>query len=346
MADDYCQTPSPHRFLSGQSRKASPTKKTKPPSALRQTAIQEPNEPAATPQPATPSQFVATPRFSLGKPKPPTVGSRPQSLPKPSFIDALRATAAIREDVDDALLEAHDEDEEMLDGEHAHALPTTESDRAAGYDWTNDLPYSPKKRRLDELGSDEHEMGTSSSPARQGFAHPQMPASQMPKTTPRFAAPHTSHNASIDEVASQHRPPFLRASVAQQEPTEPLPEAFSPHRRGQKFVPGGMAATVQQWVMEAGQAAVQSRRGQAYSRGEDFVVRVKIEEIKGDGPFVVKAQKADGARVDVLLTQRVGTASSTAGDVKVGSVVGIRAPTWQVEIEGRSWTVGVDWKIL
>jgi len=259
------------------------------------------------------------------------------------LVDALRVTARQREVIEDVPADADGEDEEMLDDEQAQALPTTEDHAHESADWTNDLPYSPKRRRLDQVSSDGHELATSSSPARPTFRTPHTPASHLQKVAPRFAAPQSTLNAALDEAASQHRPPFLRSSVAAQEPSEPLPEAFSPHRRGQKFVPGGMAATVQQWVIEAGQAAVQSRRSQAYMRGDDFISRVQIEEVKGEGPYVARAHTAEGEHVDMLLTRNANAAAQKV--VEVGTIIGSRAPTWVIEIEGRSWAVGVDWKV-
>ncbi|KAK5127243.1 hypothetical protein LTR85_008605 [Meristemomyces frigidus] len=338
--------PSPHRFVPGQQRKASPTKKAKPPSALRRHVSGDGFEPVTTQQAASSSQFASTPRFSVGQPKPRPSPARPSSPPNAALVNAFRATARRAEDVVDAPPEGEGQDEEMLDDERAAALPTTEHRQAADSEWINDLPYSPKRRRVNELGSDERNLATSSSPARPGFRHPQTPASQLPKAAPRFAAPQSSHSSSIAEVASQHRPPFLRPSVAAREPTQPLPETFSPHRRGQKFVPGGMAATVQQWVVETGQAAVQSRRGQAYPRGEDIVMRVKVEEVEGAGPFVATAKTTHREVVNVLLTQSASVSSARVADVKEGDVVGIRAPTWDAQIDGRSWAVGVDWKVI
>jgi len=156
-------------------------------------------------------------------------------------------------------------------------------------------------------------------------------------------------SSTIDDppTQQQHRPAFVRPPAVPQIPSEPLPEIFSPHRRGQKFLPGGMAATVQQWVIDTGQAAAQSRRGQAYLRGEDYVLSVKIDEMVGDGPYVAKARSPTGDSCNVLLTQQSsGAGAQRAQDVQVGSAVGVRAPTWEIEVCGLLWTVAVDWKLL
>ncbi|TKA55074.1 hypothetical protein B0A55_13162, partial [Friedmanniomyces simplex] len=224
----------------------------------------------------------------------------------------------------------------------AEALPTTEAREYGERGLASDLPFSPKRRRVDDQ-ADEPEVDAVASPARTTFKPPQTPASHSRSTVPRFTHPPGSIASATEEQVTQHRPPFLRPSVVPPEPGEPLPEAFSPHRRGQKFVPGGMAATVQQWVIETGQAAVQSRRGQAYLRGEDYVIKAKAEDVQGDGPYLVRGMTGDGETVHVLLAAGHG---DRAAAVVAGSVVGLRAPTWEVESEGTVWKVGVDWRVL
>jgi len=103
-----------------------------------------------------------------------------------------------------------------------------------------------------------------------------------------------------------------------------------------------MAATVQQWVLEAGQAAIQSRKGKAYLRGEDYQMRAKIEgAVVGNGPFTANARLANGEPLRLLLTGR-----AHVDGLRDECVLGIRAPMWEVELAGETWTVGVDWWVL
>ena len=280
----------------------------------------------------------------MGKPTSRDPPARPRSPVKPAAVYSLRASARAVEDAIEALPEDNDEDDEMLDDAREHVLPTTEEELNTSTEWSNNLPYSPKRRRVDEFNHPDNV--NPAAPVRPSFKHPQAPALQLPKPAPRFAPPQASLTTTIDEGLIQQRPTFLRPSVASQAPTEPLPEAFSPHRRGQKFVPGGMAAMVQQWVIDTGQAAAQGRRGQAHLRGDDSVTRVKMVDVKGDGPIMGTAQLADGETVSVFLTPNAGPLSSRSVDVLEGVVVGIRAPTWNVNIDGGVWMVGVDWKVM
>ena len=103
-----------------------------------------------------------------------------------------------------------------------------------------------------------------------------------------------------------------------------------------------MAATVQQWVLEAGQAAIQSRKGKAYLRGEDYQMRAMIEgAVVGNGPFTATARLANGEPLRLLLTGR-----AHVDGLRDGCVLGIRAPMWEVELAGETLTVGVDWWVL
>ena len=287
------------------------------------------------------SQFKTTPRFSFGRSKAPVQPQRSPSPPKPALVQVLRATARPLDDVEDAPVQQ--DDHEMLDDDQTHVLPTTEDDAAepAIYSaWSKDLALSPKRRRLD-FGD------TFQPPGGPAFKQPQTPASQRPRQTPHFTRfeDQSSQVSTSTESATTRRPVFLRASVAPQEPSGPVPEVFSPHRRGQKFVPGGMAATAQQWVIETGQTAVQSRKGQGYLRGDDYVMRVKIDELNGDGPFTVRASLSSGDAVNMLLAGGANV-SNDGMNARVGGIVGIRAPTWDLELDGRRWTVGVDWKLI
>lgn len=255
-------------------------------------------------------------------------------------MQAFRASTRPGEAIEDA--PDSGDDDEMLDDEHARALPTTEGsadEESTNVQWTNDLAFSPKRRRLDESYA-------ALSPTRSHFKQPHTPASELTRGTPHFTQPQPSQDPIVTQSSAFQRPAFLRPSAAPQEPTEPLPETFSPHKRGQKFVPGGMAATVQQWVIETGQAAVQSRRGQGYLRGEDYVMRLRIDQITGSGPFTVHGRLPDGDAIDVLLAGGGNAKRGQSDAISPGTVVGIRAPTWDLELDGRSWTVGVDWRVL
>ncbi|CAK3949813.1 Hypothetical predicted protein [Lecanosticta acicola] len=323
-------TPSPHRFLAGSRRGRSPPKQPKHGPGLRSQAPRQHQTPQ-TRTPAQNAQFAQTPRFSFGKP------AQAPSPPRPTTAQALRASIGPSEDVEEAPASQDDEDEMLLDNEQAEALPTTESTQQRHDEeaWTNELPYSPKRRKLEEAAQE--------SPAKSMFKHPTTPASANAPRPQQFTRAGGVASTVNDRDSQIRRPPFLRSSLAPLEPAEPLPDAFSPHRRGEKFVAGGMAATMQQWVIETGQGAAHSRRGQSYLRGEDYVLRVKAETVIGSGPILMQGKLPDDEEMNLMLVRE---ARKTSSDVVQGSMVGVRAPTWEMELDGRKWTVGVDWKIL
>ena len=156
----------------------------------------------------------------------------------------------------------------------------------------------------------------------------------------------TSHRSYCAFQPAHQRPSFLKPADTGNKSSEPLPELFSPHRRGDKFVPGGMAATMQTWILQTGQAAIHGRKQQTTHRGDDFLARLKVEEVLGQGPYTAKARMMEGTATDVLLARANNTPGESRASVVVGHVVGIRAPSWQVEIEGNMWMVAVDWKII
>lgn len=220
----------------------------------------------------------------------------------------------------------------MLDNGQMEALPTIEDAEEL-----RDLPYSPKRRRYSNERMTAGASTMRASAARPVFKQPTTPASRFP-----MAQSDHPHIANISQEGSQvRRPAFLRSSIAPPEQHEPLPEAFSPHRRGEKFVPGGMAATLQQWVIETGQSATQSKRGKGYLQGEDYVKRCRVLSVSGKDALMVRGRESGGTEVKLLLM-----ANSKQAHVAVGDDICIRAPIWSVQLEGCSWTVCVDWKIV
>lgn len=103
---------------------------------------------------------------------------------------------------------------------------------------------------------------------------------------------------------------------------------------------------MQQWVLEAGQAATQSRRGQGYLRGEDYVVRAQIVAVDGEGPYVAKAKSATDEASDLIVASGTRVGGVQQQKLTPGSTIGIRAPTWSVEIEGIQYMIAVDWRCL
>ena len=168
-------------------------------------------------------------------------------------------------------------------------------------------------------------------------------------STPRSAAARfvmpTAPGGSVHDMRAA-RPSFMRASVPTQEPDEPLPEVFSPLKRGQRFVPGGMAAELQTWVFETGNEAIHSRRGEDHLGGQNYAMTVKITQAEGIKPITIIGLTSDETEVRLLLVEGQPSREPRKESMKVGSTVGVKAPAWTVVIDSQDWIVGVDWKVL
>lgn len=205
--------------------------------------------------------------------------------------------------------------------------------------------------------------------------NPIIPAPELPQPAapnpphrppPRFVFPPTT--PSLPAIPSSPSI-FLRPAApavdpgTHDPPLPPLPELFSPHRRGHKFQPDGLAATVRDWVVAVAQEAVASRnrsrtRGwgnggvesavEGEREGEGDGVRMRVVEVRGggggdgDGDVVlVRATSGDGEVRKWMLLGSGGMGTA----VRAGVVVVVRAPVWEVEVRGQRWGVGVEWRV-
>ncbi|KAI4862069.1 hypothetical protein F4820DRAFT_431744 [Hypoxylon rubiginosum] len=175
-----------------------------------------------------------------------------------------------------------------------------------------------------------------------------------------------------------HKPPRFKPAADAPEGShrhgDPLPDAFSPHRRkGAKYVPGGLAASVRDWFVDvwagattgagAGAGAA-ARRDGGGSNSDGWVARVRVDEVKAapgmaliTGRHVRDDDDNDehehdgdaglrGVRVVLAGSPRVAGLAKRE-DVRQGSVVGIGRPTWEVSIQDQGhWAVVCEWAIL
>lgn len=227
--------------------------------------------------------------------------------------------------------ELNGDDDELLYGSSTGVQQSVEDQSMDIFENNDQMDYmaqTPKRRRTDALSNvtSSHMTDHHATPAR-------------------FKRPVASTAIAL-EPQSASRPAFLRSSIPPPESAEPLPDAFSPHRRGQRFVPGGIAAEIQSWVFEAGQAATESRRGRGYLRGENWVFTLKVASVTGSGPWFVESTNGGQAEGLVMLVDGQGKSGSKRNGVKQGNVIGVRAPTWSVEVMDRSWALGVDWMVI
>lgn len=210
----------------------------------------------------------------------------------------------------------------------------------------NDDRATGKKTSLDDVRNPP--LPTATSPASRR---------PVPSTAPRFlpSVPSTPHQSQTTFL----KPPRFRVPdpPEQGQLTDPPPEHFSPRKRGQKYVAGGLAAEVRDWLVDIGSAM--PSKSNTRTDGP-WLVKLMVDEISGGeraGFTLVRGRQVLSGDVDtmidslgvisvILAGEGAGTGLQNGTRVEVGTTVGITSPVWDVMIDGEKWGVGVDWKVL
>ncbi|KXL42684.1 hypothetical protein M433DRAFT_26072 [Acidomyces richmondensis BFW] len=332
--------PSPHRFLPGPKRSASPSKVQPPPSSGPNKHISASDGGSKVQQRPSSSQFAPAPRFSFGKQNVQNT-ARVRNPARSSLATALFASNRNREDVENA---SSPPDSGLLnpelekDGVSSAAIATEASDSSPG----SCIALSPKRRRIED--KEENLMSSKSIPEENAIV-----PHNSPDVARRFITSRKSQGTIEGSNRDPNRPAFLISSVASQNSSiVPLPEEFSPHRRGQRFIPGGLATTVQQWIIEAGRTATEIRKPHPHLRGEEFAVQGKVDqvEVQGKGPCLVKARSEKGNLLNIMLPRAPNRSFDEFQVIRAGLLVVIKPPIWEIELQGTTWIVGIEWKLL
>lgn len=329
-----------------------------------------------TPAPST--QFKSTPRFTFpSTPRP--IAS--QSLPRATPAATRYLTRASKTPKNHDLIESfsgHDvqdsietEDQEInqeyvsADEEDDYKIEERASKRRR-------ISSSPelvdevdgKDEELPHLPSDTQDSVSSSLPI---LSSPPAPRRPITTTAPRFItstpAPPATPQPSAAKTAflkpHRFRPPDPSENA--QGASDPLPEQFSPHRKGQHYVHGGLAAEVRDWLVNI-ESLIPSK--EAERKDDEWLVRIVVDEVSGGGTesqarmTMVKGRQVhsrggEGEMVDAVGEVRVMLAGEgqvtgiqRRSVVEKGKTVGIKGPVWEVVIDGMKWGVGVDWKVL
>ena len=141
-----------------------------------------------------------------------------------------------------------------------------------------------------------------------------------------------------------------------------LDSIFSPQRRGAKYLAGGLAAELRDWLVDVkggvdGEGEV---RASSAVLGFDVltgaaagaaVVRVAVEEVTGGGPGMalvagrVVGGFGEGVRVILAGEGSIEGLGGNRGRVVPGAVVAVAPPAWDVELDGR-WAVACRWEVV
>ena len=98
-----------------------------------------------------------------------------------------------------------------------------------------------------------------------------------------------------------------------------------------------MAATVRDWIVEAGQMA----HNQRSHRDDEWDTRFRVSEHVEDVGILLVREWGREPRGWVLVGIGRGE-----GDVEVGRVIGVREPIWDVEVGEEKWRVAVEWGVV
>lgn len=239
-----------------------------------------------------------------------------------------------------------------------------------------ELVHSPKRRRLSGPETPSTRSHDSASNSREPATY--TPRRFLPSGVPPLSLrpPCGSSSTAIaasEQQQQQHRPPFLLppTPAPTTEPKEPLPDVFSPHRRGKKFIPGGMAETMRDWVIDVSQGLQRQRQGDSRRWGDGQrateVGRLWVITAEQDdgGPLLVTGkwtdrsdgmnlpgfdeaiERANQQQVDrALLINAGANRRNSTDELQSGCQVSLRPPCWRAEIGEQQWIVCADWNII
>ena len=139
-----------------------------------------------------------------------------------------------------------------------------------------------------------------------------------------------------------------------------LDSIFSPQRRGAKYLAGGLAAELRDWLVDVkggvdGEGEVRATSAvlgfDALPVSAAAVVRVVVEEVSGGGPGMalvtgtVVGGFGEGVRVILAGEGSIEGLGGNRGRVVPGAVVAVAPPAWDVELDGR-WAVACRWEVV
>lgn len=288
----------------------------------------------------------------------------------PARLQTQKDREIIEDEADEILLDVDDSTEtdsqEQGRGlDHGSLMKIEDDDYNAG-------KPSAKRRKISLSLEDKLDVeGDSAIENYEGNFTSSIPILSSPPAPRHSKAPRFIFSTPAPQTASQAteasqtflKPPRFRPpdpSSTQQIQTDPLPEHFSPHRRGQKYVPSGLAAEVRDWLVNL-ESTLPSTSTQKKDRENDpWLVKVLVDEISGndrDGMALVRGRQVlatgNGKMVAALESVRVILAGEgqhaglqKGAPLAIGKTIGIKGPVWEVVLEGMKWGVGVDWKVL
>jgi hypothetical protein len=256
-------------------------------------------------------------------------------LPKRQRLSTT-AHAILREEISVSSDIDQDELDENVDAVHQH-------------DYQED-PSNPEDFE-DLLASSSPVVSPPRNSLREASIAPRFHLPSLQPSTPRKAhTPAPSSTAATAAPKAQFlAPPRFQPTPAA--PTlapsaDPLPTAFSPQRRGQKYVPGGLAAEAVGWLM--------GLEGTS-TTGSTKILVCDVQTSRGGGGgaagmTMIRGRPDTGGEVRKIILAGTGSGEQTLQRierVEVGKVVLVKQPVWEITLEGNErWGVAVVWEVV
>jgi hypothetical protein len=145
-----------------------------------------------------------------------------------------------------------------------------------------------------------------------------------------------------------------------------LTDPFSPQRRGARYLPGGLAAELRDWLVDVkggvdGEGEMRASSAALSFSSTTATVRVAVDEASrsGTGMTLISGRLVDGAaggrqdaEVRVILAGEGnieglggGGGGGNRGLVAPGEVISIAPPAWDVDLDVR-WAVAYRWEVV
>jgi len=142
---------------------------------------------------------------------------------------------------------------------------------------------------------------------------------------------------------------FVLPQAPQSPPHTHPSSLFSPQKKGQKFIPGGLAATVREWVVEASQPLYQNR----HRREDEWDCKFRVEAVRkleglGNGVQLVRTNEGGGTGERGKSWVLMGQGKRCENDEVLarGIAVGVRRPIWDVRFGEEDLSVAVEWSVV
>lgn len=164
--------------------------------------------------------------------------------------------------------------------------------------------------------------------------HPKAPKPLSPAL--RFRMRPSRLGDGSDPPGSTHtgRPAFILPDSPEERHKVELPAIFSPHRKSQRFVPGGLADSMRTQIMEA---FSEQHRGSSHAFQSGVRLRVSACCSTSHATLIQGLSDA-GSEEHVLL---IGHKKPPA----VGDIVLAKGASWEVDTDEKTWTVYLDWRV-